>query len=90
MRTHLLASMAFALASPAYAGCELSLNPCSTDSFGNTYTYEQNLSGSYSTYRNGNPYSTTTQTLSGTYREDYRDGGSRSFNMAPTFDPRSR
>ena len=60
------------------AGCELSIGPCSTDSSGNRYSTEQGLGGGYTTYKNGSHYSTTDQTLGGTWREKYDSGGSRS------------
>jgi hypothetical protein len=67
----------------AYADCTLSTGPCSTDGHGNTFRTERNLGGSYTTYRNGSPFSTTGQTLGGGYREDFRSGGSRTYTDDP-------
>lgn len=67
----------------AHAGCELVIGPCSSDSRGNTYTTEQNLGGGYTTNRNGSQYSTTDQTLGGTWQERYNDGSTRSYNYDP-------
>ena len=59
---------------PAFAGCELSLSPCATDRYGNTYTTEENLGGGYTTYRNGSRYSTTEETLTGGWKTTLPDG----------------
>lgn len=74
----------------AHAGCELALGPCSSDSQGNRYTTEENLGGGYTTYRNGSHYSNTDQTLGGTWREQYDDGSSRSYNYDPYGDDQRR
>lgn len=65
MRFLLFAGLLAGSISSAYAGCELIIGPCSSDTNGNTYTYQQNLSGTYSTYKNGELYSTPHQTLGG-------------------------
>lgn len=75
------------VAAPASAGCELAVGPCSTDSAGNTYRTEQNLGGSYNTYRNGNLYSQTDQTLSGSWSERRVDGEQRFHNTNPYDQP---
>ena len=69
--------------SAAHADCTFSTGPCSTDSYGNTYRTERNFGSGYTTHRNGTPFSTTDQTLGGTYREHYIGGGSRSYNYDP-------
>ena len=67
----------------AYAGCELVSGPCSTDGRGNTYVTQQNLGGGYTTTRNGNYYSNTEQTLSGSYKTEYGNGDRIFHNQNP-------
>ena len=67
----------------AFAGCEFSSGPCSTDSSGHTYRTEQGLGGGYKTTRDGSDYSHTSQTLGGGYRTDYNDGRSEFSNRNP-------
>ena len=83
----MLAIAAVSFASSAYAGCELSSSPCSTDSFGHTYRNERNLGGGYTTYRDGSTYSTTNQNLGGGYTESYTGGGQRNYNYDPYRSP---
>lgn len=71
-------------ATPAAANCVLVTGPCYTDSRGNTYTTDRNLSGGYTTYRNGSTYSHTNQEpLSGNYRERFTSGGSNAYDRDP-------
>jgi hypothetical protein len=76
-------ALLLAMLSFARADCLLSSGPCSTDTRGNTYRSEENLGGGVTTYRNGVPYSTTNETLGGGYRENFRSGGSRTYNYDP-------
>jgi hypothetical protein len=76
--------IAFALSTnSALAACEFVTGPCGTDSRGNTYRTEQNFGGGYTTYQNGTPYSSTGQTLNGSWRERYNDGNYRTYNYDP-------
>ena len=77
-------------ASPASAGCVLSIDPCSTDSQGNTYTERENLGGGTNVYRNGSLYSQTQQNLSGGYTEKYQSGGARYYDEDPYAPPKRR
>jgi len=70
-------------ASGARSACEFVTGPCGTDSRGNTYRTEQNLGSGYTTYENGSRYSTTDQTLNGSWRERNNDGSSRTYNYDP-------
>ena len=75
-RGNLMNRIVIALVSPAVttsaeAGCEFATGPRSTDSRGNSYRTEQNLGGVYTTHRDGNSYSTTGQTLGGTWQERF-------------------
>ncbi len=79
----MLFSIFLLAAGDAWASCELTTNPCSTDSAGNTYIREQNLGGGYNTYRNGNLYSQTHQQLDGSYKENYAAGGYQIYHNAP-------
>lgn len=72
-----------ALNGEAFAGCEFSSGPCTTDSSGHTYRTEQNLGGGYNTTRDGSSYSQTSQTLGGSYRTDYNDGRTEFSNSNP-------
>lgn len=83
MRALLIAIAFCGMAAPAFAGCELATGPCSTDSYGNTYTTTQTLGGGYETSRNGSHYSSTQQNLSGSYTETFSSGGSRTYNSDP-------
>lgn len=67
----------------ASASCEFSSGPCTQDSAGHTYQTEQALGGGYKTTRDGNSYSTTSQTLSGDYKTNYNDGRSEIHNYDP-------
>jgi hypothetical protein len=78
-----LFSIALFSAGHASASCELTTNPCSTDSSGNTYIREQNLGGGYNTYRDGDLYSQTHQQLDGSYKENYSGGGYQIYRNAP-------
>ncbi len=77
------AAILFGLHGEAFAGCEFSSGPCSTDSSGHTYRTEQGLGGGYKTTRDGSDYSHTNQTLGGGYRTDYNDGRSETHNYDP-------
>lgn len=83
MRVILAAALSVVWPLTAQAGCELVSGPCSTDRYGNTYRTEQNFGGGYNTYRNGYLHSQTGQTLSGSWRERFNDGSSRTFNYDP-------
>lgn len=76
--------------SAAQASCVLVSGPCETDRYGNTFTTQQNLGGGYSTYRNGSFYSSTGQTLGGSYRERDIYGGTRTYNYDPSSFDRPR
>ena len=67
----------------AFANCGLVSGPCITDSRGNTYRTERNMSGNYTTYQNGRAWSQTEQTLSGTWREKREDGSASTYSSNP-------
>lgn len=81
-RVSSLAALAVLLSAPARADCSLTPYPCSTDAHGNTYITTETLGGGYATSRNGVPYSSTHQNLSGSYTESWH-GGSRTYNSDP-------
>lgn len=71
------------LVTAAHANCGLVSGPCVTDSQGNTYRTERNMSGNYTTYQNGRAWSQTEQTLSGTWREKREDGSTSTYSSTP-------
>lgn len=71
------------LATPASAQCGLSSSPCSTDNSGNTWRQERNLGNGFSTYRNGDRQSSTTQNLGGGWTERDNYGNTRQHNNNP-------
>ena len=83
MRTIAVLIAILGVPAAAWAGCELSTGPCSTDAHGNTYRTHETLGGGYRTERNGQSYSSTNETLGGAWREKFNDGSVRSHNSDP-------
>ena len=84
MKLAIFGAALFATVSSANASCLFTTSLCYEDSYGNSYRTERNLGGSYTTYQNNTPYSTTRETYGGGWQERrLYDGETRSFNYNP-------